>query len=123
MMHCHLVFVIKYRRNVFTPRVLDFLKQALKAHLRTSNPCFSEFEGEHDHVHLLIEYPPKVAISKLVNCSKVFLPRMVRKKIFQKLEKKLWGNQLWSPSYFAGSCEGAPISVIKQYIENQQRPI
>lgn len=123
MMHCHLVFVIKYRRNVFTPRVLDFLKASFESTLKDFESVLSEFEGEHDHVHLLIEYPPKVAISKLVNSLKGVSARMVRKKNFPEIRKKLWGNQLWSPSYFAGSCGGAPISVIKQYIDNQQRPI
>ena len=81
-----------------------------------------EFDGEHDHVHLLIEYPPKVAISRLVNSLKGVSSRMIRKKNYPSIQSKLWGNQLWSPSYFAGSCGGAPISIIKQYIEQQQTP-
>ncbi|MGY6090103.1 MULTISPECIES: transposase [Pasteurellaceae] len=48
--------------------------------------------------------------------------RMIRKKNYPNIRKKLWGNQLWSPSYFAGSCGGAPISIIRQYIEQQQTP-
>ena len=48
--------------------------------------------------------------------------RMIRKKNYSNIRKKLWGNQLWSPSYFAGSCGGAPISIIRQYIEQQQTP-
>ncbi|MDW0443447.1 transposase, partial [Mannheimia haemolytica] len=48
--------------------------------------------------------------------------RMIRKKNYPSIRKKLWGNQLWSPSYFAGSCGGAPISIIRQYIEQQQTP-
>ncbi|WP_416376576.1 transposase [Marinobacter sp. LV10R520-4] len=44
------------------------------------------------------------------------------KKKYETLKKKLWGNALWSPSYFAGSCGGAPISIIRQYIEQQQTP-
>ncbi|WP_409025501.1 transposase [Gallibacterium anatis] len=48
--------------------------------------------------------------------------RMIRKKNYSNIRKKLWSNQLWSPSYFAGSCGGAPISIIRQYIEQQQTP-
>ncbi|XLP79466.1 IS200/IS605 family transposase [Mannheimia haemolytica] len=81
-----------------------------------------EFDGEDDHVHLLVEYPPKVAISHLVNSLKGVSSRMIRKKNYPSIRKKLWGNQLWSPSYFAGSCGGAPISIIRQYIEQQQTP-
>lgn len=80
-----------------------------------------EFNGEHDHVHLLINYPPKIAISNLVNSLKGVSSRMIRKKYANHLKQKLWGNHLWSPSYFAGSCGGAPISIIRQYIEQQQK--
>ena len=82
-----------------------------------------EFDGEHDHVHLLIEYPPKVCISKLVNSLKGVSSRLIRKKEYPGITKKLWGSALWSPSYFAGSCGGAPIDIIKKYIEQQRTPL
>ena len=73
----------------------------------------------HDHVHLLVNYPPKVAISKLVNRLKGVSSRLLRKKFGDQLSKYLWKNTLWSPSYFAGSCGGAPIEIIRQYVEQQ----
>lgn len=82
-----------------------------------------EFDGEHDHVHLLIEYPPKVSISNLVNSLKGVSSRMIRKNEYPTITKKLWGGALWSPSYFAGSCGGAPIDIIKKYIEQQRTPL
>ena len=81
-----------------------------------------EFDGEIDHVHLLIEYPPKIAISKLVNCLKGVSSRLLRKE-FPQLSVYSLKDQLWSPSYFAGSCGGAPLTIIKQYIENQATPL
>jgi putative transposase len=81
-----------------------------------------EFGGESDHVHLLIDYPPKIAISKLVNSLKGVSSRLLRKE-FPLLSTFSLKNQLWSPSYFAGSCGGAPLTIIKQYIENQTTPI
>lgn len=81
-----------------------------------------EFEGEGDHVHLLINYPPKVAISKLVGSLKGVSSRYIREANYPEIRKKLWGKALWSPSYFAGSCGGAPIEIIRQYIEQQERP-
>ena len=75
-----------------------------------------------DHVHLLVTYPPKVSVSRLVNSLKGVSSRMIRKKNDPGIRKKLWGSALWSPSYFAGSCGGAPIAVIRQYIEQQQTP-
>jgi putative transposase len=81
-----------------------------------------EFEGEDDHVHLLISYLPKVSISKLVNSLKGVSSRMIRRMNYPEIKKKLWGGALWSPSYFAASCGGAPISIIRQYIEQQRTP-
>lgn len=80
-----------------------------------------KFEGEHDHIHLLVNYPPKVAISSLVNSLKGASSRILRTK-HPEIKNKLWGNSLWSPSYFAASCGGAPIEIIKQYIQQQQTP-
>ncbi|MFX7776660.1 IS200/IS605 family transposase, partial [Acinetobacter baumannii] len=68
-----------------------------------------EFNGEDDHVHLLVSYPPKVSISSLVNSMKGVSSRLLRKKYYQSIRRKLWQNSLWSPSYFAGSCGGAPL--------------
>ncbi len=81
-----------------------------------------EFNGEKDHVHLLVNYPPKVSISKLVNSLKGVSSRRLRQDYEKELERIYWKGVLWSPSYFAGSCGGAPLSVLKQYIEQQQRP-
>ena len=81
-----------------------------------------EFDGGNDHVHLLVNYPPKVSISKLVNSLKGVSSRMIRRKNYPSIREKLWGGALWSPSYFAGSCGGAPISIIRQYIEQQNTP-
>jgi len=81
-----------------------------------------EFNGEGDHVHLLVNYPPTVSVSKLVNSLKGVSSRLLRKQKHPSIERALWGKQLWSPSYFAGSCGGAPLTLIKQYIEQQERP-
>lgn len=81
-----------------------------------------EVDGEVDHVHLLVNYPPKVSISKLVNTLKGVSSRLLR-KAHPEIASKCWKGVLWSPSYFASSCGGAPISIIKQYIENQKTPV
>ncbi len=121
-MHVHLVFVTKYRRNVFTKEVLDDLKIFFEKVCVDFEAELVEFDGEDDHVHLLLNYPPKVAVSSLVNSLKGVSSRMIRKKNYPSIKKKLWGGALWSPSYFAGSCGGAPIEIIRQYIEQQQTP-
>ena len=63
-----------------------------------------EFDGEDDHIHLLVNYPPKVSVSELVNSLKGVSSRMIRKNNYPSIRKKLWGGALWSPRYFAGSC-------------------
>ena len=121
-MHVHLVFVTKYRRNVFTKEVLDDLKIFFEKVCLDFESELVEMDGEDDHVHLLVNYPPKVSVSALVNSLKGVSSRMIRKKNYPSIKKKLWGGALWSPSYFAGSCGGAPIEIIRQYIEQQQTP-
>jgi len=81
-----------------------------------------EFDGEDDHVHLLVNYPPKVSISKLVNSLKGVSSHLIRKMDFPSIQKNLWGAALWSLSYFAGSCGGASIDIVRQYIEQQKTP-
>ena len=78
--------------------------------------------GGQDHVHLLILYPPKLAITTLVNRLKGTSSYLIRKIKYPTIATKLWGDAQWTPSYFAASCGGAPISIIKQYIENQNTP-
>lgn len=82
-----------------------------------------EFNGEANHVHLLVNFPPKVALSRLVNSLKGVSSRRLRQE-FPDLARHYWRAQrLWSGSYFAGSVGGAQMSVLRQYIEQQQRPV
>lgn len=122
LLHAHLVFVTKYRRGVFTKAILDDLKEIFASVCHDFEAELVEFDGEDDHVHLLVTYPPKIAISALVNSLKGVSSRLIRKKRYPSIQKKLWGGSLWSPSYFAGSCGGAPISILRQYIEDQRTP-
>lgn len=121
-MHVHLVFVTKYRRKVFTQQVLREMKLIFGSVCKDFGASLIEFDGEKDHVHLLINYPPKTSISKLVNSLKGVSSRLIRNKGYPTIQQALWGKNLWSPSYFAGSCGGAPISIIRQYIESQRSP-
>jgi putative transposase len=120
-LHVHLVFVTKYRRNVFNAHTLEALKSIFEDVCHNFEATLVEFDGEKDHVHLLVHYPPKIALSKLVNSLKGVSSRLLRKN-FEYLHRYYWNGVLWSPSYFAGSCGGAPISIIKQYIQNQETP-
>ena len=121
MMHVHLVFVTKYRKEVFTAQILDAARVIFADVCSDFESSLVEFEGEKDHVHLLVEYPPKVSVSKLVNSLKGVSSRHLRKR-YPSMTTNYYKGALWSPSYFAGSCGGAPLDVIKQYIDQQDRP-
>ena len=123
MLHTHLVFVTKYRCNIFSKAILDDLNIIFESVCKDFNAELVELDGEKDHVHLLINYPPTVSIAKLVNSLKGVSSRMLRKKNYPEIMRNFWGNMLWSPSYFAGSCGGAPLEIIKQYIQQQQTPL
>lgn len=121
-MHVHLVFVAKYRRKVFDGDAIDRMRRMFGKVCEDMEASLIEMDGEDNHVHLLVEYPPKLAVSVLVNSLKGVSSRLLRKER-PDLRNRYWKNMLWSPSYFASSCGGAPIGIIKQYIEQQQTPI
>jgi len=118
-LYVHLVFVTKYRRGVLTESMLSSLERYFCKVCGDFEAELLECNGEDDHVHLLISYPPKASISKMVNSLKGASSRLLRRD-FPEIQEKLWQNALWSPSYFAASCGGAPLERIRQYIENQR---
>ena len=121
-LHAHLVFVTKYRRGVFTDDMLTRCEEVMRDVCAGFEAELREFNGEADHVHLLVHYPPKVALSKLVNSLKGVSSRYLRQEYTDTMNRAIMHGHLWAPSYFAGSCGGAPIQIVKDYIENQKRP-
>ena len=117
-MHVHLVFVTKHRRNVLTGEHHDFLREVFTKVCADFGAALVESNGEDDHVHLLVEYPPHVTVSKLVNSLKGVSSRRLR----QNLPVRTHQGHLWSPSYFAASCGGTHLSIIDQYVETQRQP-
>jgi putative transposase len=120
-LHAHLVFVTKYRRQVFDGQALDILQKNFSKVCVDFEGELRAFEGERDHVHLLVVFPPKVAVSKLVNSIKGASSRVLRGEM-PSVARHYWQGGLWSPSYFAASCGGAPLEIVRQYIQNQERP-
>lgn len=120
-LHVHLVFVTKYRKKIFRKEHYDAMKMIFAEVCRDFEAELMEVDGESDHVHLLITYPSKVSIAGLVNSLKGVSSRLL-KKACPDLRRFYWKNALWSPSYFAASCGGAPLDIIKHYIEQQTTP-
>lgn len=122
LLHAHLVFITKYRHEVFTSAHLVRLEEICQHVCTDFEVELVEFNGEPDHIHLLVHYPPKVALSRLVNSLKGVTSRHMRRE-YPELERHYWrAKRLWSGSYFAGSVGGAPLALLREYIENQTRP-
>ena len=121
-LYVHLVFVPKYRYEVFTKKSLEYMEDYFNIVCQDFESHLKEFNGETDHVHCVINYPPKVAMSKLVNSLKGASSRKLR-KYYPAIKKNYYNGVLWSPSYCAVSCGGAPLEIIQSYIEKQKRPI
>jgi putative transposase len=122
ILHAHLVFLTKYRHAIFSARHLERMEEIMRDVCADFGCELAEFNGEPSHVHLLVNFPPTVAVSRLVNSLKGVSSRRLRQE-FPDLVRHYWrARRLWSGSYFAGSAGGAPISVLHQYIEQQDRP-
>jgi putative transposase len=115
----HLVCVTKYRRSVFTNESLELIKKSFNGVAEKMGFQIIEFNGESDHIHALIEYPPKLSISQIVNVLKGVSSRRYGQSGYPKPYGK---DALWSPSYFVSSVGGAPIEILKQYIRDQEKP-
>lgn len=116
----HLVFVPKYRKRVITPKVFEILKTSWESVCTDFEAQLRESGFEEDHVHLLVAYSPKVALSSLVNSLKGVSARRLRAAALPEVERKLWGPHFWSPSYCAVSSGGSPLEIVKQYVEKQR---
>ncbi len=123
MLHAHLVFVTKFRHPVFSGTHLERLEQIMRDVCADFETELAEFNGGANHVHLLVNFPPKIALSRLVNSLKGVSSRRMRQEFPELARHYYRANKLWSGSYFAGSVGGAPISVLRQYIEQQNRSV
>jgi putative transposase len=126
LLHAHLVFVTKRRGKVFGAAHLRRMEEIFRSVCKDFEVHLQEFNGEQNHVHLLVNYPPKVRLSELVNSLKGVSSRRIKQEFptistFWSVRKSK--GHLWSPSYFVGSVGGAPIALLRKYIESQNRPL
>jgi len=118
----HVVLVTKYRKGCITDRVRESLITSAKETCERFEVELLEADGETDHLHLLISYPPKVALSTLIGALKTHSSRQVRAKGWPEIRNALWGDHFWSPSYFVTSTGGAPLERVAEYVQNQRQP-
>ena len=114
----HLVFTTKYRRKVMTPEILEEMKISLSLAAQKIGCQTVEINGEADHIHLLLLFPPTLSISSLVNTLKAVSSRMIRSRYPGILQGGKTGL-FWSRSYFAATAGGVTLDILKQYVEKQ----
>lgn len=119
LLHAHIVFVTKYRRKVLADLHHQAFARAARQVCIEAGVTLEECSGEEDHVHLLVSYPPTVQLTKLINSLKAVTSRRLRQE-FADISGAYEQPVLWSRAYFVSSCGGAPLDVVKQYIQNQQ---
>jgi putative transposase len=114
----HLILVIKYRRKVMNRAVSEKAKQMFMDIGEKYHITLLEWNHDQDHVHTLFKAHPKTELSKFINAYKSASSRIIKKE-FPHVRKQLWKAYFWSSSFCLLTTGGAPIHVVKQYIENQ----
>lgn len=118
LMYYHLVFVVKYRRNVIDDTISDFAKEKFVSLSEKYNITLVEWNHDTDHVHILFKAQPNSELSKFINAYKSASSRLI-KKDFPHVRKKLWKEMFWSRSFCLLTTGGSPIEAVKKYIEKQ----
>jgi len=113
------VFVTKYRRKVLTPELLDYRQDAFGEILADWRCRLLEFGGEADHVHLLLEIPPALHISPLINNLKSASSRRIRNRFAEPLKQFYGKPYFWHRAYYVGSVGGATLETVRRYVESQ----
>lgn len=119
----HLVVVTKYRHKCISKEMLTRLNEIASNLFSTVGCEIIEFNGEEDHIHILFEAPPQIQLSKLINSFKTVSSRYIRKEFAQHLSKFYWKPYFWNRSYLVFTTGGAPIDIIRKYIEEQKSPV
>ena len=116
----HFVFVVKYRRAVISEKVWASLSYGFGLAATRLDLELVETNHDQNHVHMVVEYPPKTSVSEVANALKGNSSFVARRDCKEELLGKLWGSAFWTPSFFACSCGGAPIEILKLYVQSQQ---
>ena len=118
-LHYHLVFVVKYRRNVLTNDwIIDLLKQKVYEISEAFEVEVLGIEPNTDHVHLLFKSKPTLVLPKYINALKTITSREIRRN-FPEVKEKLWRNAFWARSYFLATTGQVTLDLLKQYVESQ----
>jgi putative transposase len=122
-LNAHIVLVVKYRRKAINQEILSRLREIFADTLLKWDCQMLEFNGEADHIHLLIDYKPDKPLSTLIGNLKTVSSRLIRKE-FPWLSQKYFYNKpyFWTGAYFVASCGGVTVEQLSGYVENQSQP-
>ncbi|MBQ5586596.1 MAG: IS200/IS605 family transposase [Selenomonadaceae bacterium] len=120
LLYYHLILVVKYRRKVFSDQMSQYAKNIFIRISSSYNITLEEWNHDNDHVHIMFRAHPNTEISKFINAYKSASSRLI-KKDFPEVRRKLWKEMFWSRSYCLLTTGGAPIEIIRKYIESQSR--
>lgn len=118
LMYYYLILVIKYRRKVIDNLKSERLKEIFEYISPNYKIELQEWNHDKDHIHILFKAHPKSELSKFINVYKSASSRLIKKE-FPDIKEKLWKESFWSRSFCLLTTGGAPIEVIRRYIESQ----
>ena len=114
----HLVMVIKYRKKVISDEISGYLRATFERIGITYGVELVEWNHDKDHVHILLKSHPNTELSKFLNAYKSASSRLIKKE-YPVIKKALWKEYFWSRSFCLVTSGGAPLEVLKRYIESQ----
>ena len=117
-MYYHLILVVKYRKRVFDDSISDYARSIFEKIAPSYNISLLEWNHDVDHVHIMFKAQPNSELSKFINAYKSASSRLI-KRDFPEVRNKLWKEYFWSQSFCLLTTGGAPIEVIRKYIETQ----
>lgn len=118
LMHYHLILVVKYRKKVIDNSISDRLREMFEYISTNYKINLLEWNHDKDHIHILFKAHPKSELSKFINAYKSASSRLIKKE-YPEIKKSLWKEYFWSRSFCLLTTGGAPIEIIKRYIESQ----
>ena len=118
LLYYHLILVVKYRRKVFDDDMSEFAKDIFIRISKTYNITLEQWNHDKDHIHVMFRAHPNTEMSKFINAYKSASSRLIKKK-YPAIRKKLWKEMFWSRSFCLLTTGGAPIEIVRQYIEKQ----
>lgn len=121
-LQAHIVLVTKYMRGAISDRVRDVIITAANDVAKRYEFQILDIDGEDDHIHLAVDYPPKLSMSKLVMVLKANTAKKIREQRFDEVESVLLDDHFWSPSYLVTSTGGDSLEKVRRYVQDQRKP-